>query len=83
MDQEVWKETSYPHPYLLIWLECRRQANPFTGAISYPEPEKGYLDQDAELMLAFEVLEEIQDQREEEKKRIEEIKKFTQQHFSP
>lgn len=50
---------------------------------SYPEPEKGYLDQDAELMLAFEALDEISDEQEAEKKRVEDIKRFTEQHFAP
>jgi uncharacterized protein YdhG (YjbR/CyaY superfamily) len=34
-------------------------------------------------MLAFEILEELQEEREEEKKRLEEIRKTTQEHFAP
>src|SRR5256885_17205234 len=80
MEPEVYQGVPYPHPFLLLWLECRRQANPFSGATAYPEPEKGYMDQDAGLMLAFEVMEEIYDQREQAKKRGEEIRKITREH---
>lgn len=62
-------------------MEARRQVNPITGVTSYPEPNKGYLEQDAELMLAFEVLEELYDEHEAEQERIEEIKKARAAHF--
>jgi hypothetical protein len=63
-------------------MEARRQANPMTGAIAYPSPSLGYLEQDAELMEAFEILEELQASREEEKERLAKIKEHTQQHFA-
>jgi hypothetical protein len=63
-------------------MEARRQANPLTGAIQYPSPSLGYLEQDAEVMLAFEVLDDIQSQREEEKDRLAKIKEHTQSHFA-
>lgn len=47
--------TPYPHPYLILYLEALRHADPMTGMPGYPEPEKGYLDQDADLMVAFSV----------------------------
>ena len=70
-DPAVYERVSYPHPYIILWLECRKQANPITGAPSYPDPERGYMEQDADLMLAFEVLEELQEvqQKEEEQRR--------------
>lgn len=43
------------------------------GVPEYPEPSKGYLEQDADLMLAFEALEEIQETRrklEETRERV-------------
>lgn len=62
-------------------MEARRQVNPITGITSYPEPSKGYLEQDAELMLAFEVLEELYEKHEAEQERIEEMKKIRAAHF--
>lgn len=49
--------------------------------MSYPEPNKGYLEQDAETMLAFEVLDELYEKHEEELERIEENKKVRAAHF--
>ena len=60
--EEVYN-AEYPHPYIVLWLECRRHSNAM-GVAMYPEPEKGYMDQDAELMLAFEVLDECWSERE-------------------
>jgi hypothetical protein len=81
LEPELYEGVQYPHPYLMIWLECRKQANPITGAISYPDPTKGYLEQDAELMLALEVLEELYQELEQEKDRLEKVKEYTQKHF--
>lgn len=81
IDPLYYQQIQYPHPYLLIWLECRRHGNPLTGAASLPEPEKGWLDQDAELMLAFEILEEIQEAREEEQKKKEQMKAQVKELF--
>ena len=53
-----------------------------TGAIAYPEPEKGYLDQDAELMLAIEVLEECYAIREAEEERRKALKEEATRRFS-
>lgn len=59
--------TPYPHPYLILYLEALRHADGMTGQMGYPEPDKGYLDQDADLMLAFGVC----DAYREEQARIE------------
>lgn len=64
-------DASYPHYYLILWMESRKQTGP-DGITPYPEPEKGYLEQDAEAMMAFAVLDElILIRQEEEKKRVE------------
>lgn len=72
---DLYDAVPYPHPYLVIWMECRRAANPLTGVRSLPEPEKGVLDQDAELMLACEVLDDLMEAvrtREEQQARLRE-----------
>lgn len=61
----------YPHPYILIWMETLRHADPMSGTPSYPEPTKGYLEQDADLMMACEVCETFR----EEQKELEEKRK--------
>lgn len=61
LDADIVEEI-YPHSYLILWMECRRHVST-DGILGYPEPEKGYLQQDAEVMLAFEVLEELQEKR--------------------
>lgn len=70
---EIYEER-YPHPYIILWYEGKKRAS-LTGIPDYPEPEKGYLDQDADLMLGFEVLDEIQEQREQEQEKRDELKK--------
>lgn len=82
MDRDIYNEVAFPHPYLLLWLECKRHANPFTGVAALPEPEKGYLDQDAELMLAFECLDEIQTGREVEQERRKQQQEEATSYFS-
>jgi hypothetical protein len=44
-----------PHAYLRIWLGCRRYGNALNGAPCLPGPGS-YLEQDAELMLAFDIM---------------------------
>lgn len=51
----------YPHPYLVIWLECKRQAS--YGLAPYPDPTRGWLEQDADLWLGCEVLDELEQQQ--------------------
>ena len=70
LDPEDYEGVPYPHPYIEIWIECRRHLNSM-GVPALPQPEKGVLDQDADLMLAFDLLEEAQEEwaREEEIKR--------------
>ena len=63
-------EASFPHPYLIIWIECVKRSN-FNGVRADPEPQKGWLDQDADLSLACDVLDELQT----EHKAIEEARK--------
>lgn len=62
------------HPYVSIWLGCRRFGNREHGQPCLPEAG-AYLDQDAELMLAFEVLDEILAQ-------IEKIRKLKEHALS-
>lgn len=59
MFAEDYVDVPYPHYYLTMWLECKRYALP-NGAPALPEPDKAPDNQDADLMLAFEVLEEEQ-----------------------
>lgn len=82
LPEEVYQEVAYPHPYILIWLECRRQANPWTGVPALPQPDKGYLEQDAELTLACSILDEVQTRREQEKERRAVMLRETQEYFS-
>ncbi|SRR5579884_2403808 len=75
LSEDLYNEVPYPHPYLVIWMECRRAANPITGQRALPEPEKGILDQDAELLLACEVLDSLMETirlREEQQARLHE-----------
>jgi hypothetical protein len=65
MEEEDYKEVPYPHPYLALWLECKRYASP-SGVPALPDPLLGPLDQDAETMLAFDVLNEAHAQLQEE-----------------
>lgn len=64
-----YEEVTYPHPYIELWVACRRlspsspEEKGGEDFLLLPEPGKGYLDQDADLLLAFEVCEEF---REEE-----------------
>lgn len=70
---------AYPHAYILIWLETLRHADSMSGVPSYPDPTRGYLEQDADLMLACSVCEEfreeqqkIDDQRKQVSDRVKE-----------
>lgn len=74
MQPEEYLEQPYPHPYLIIWLECKRYGDGFSGMPALPDPSVGWLDQDADLLLAFEVLDELQHTREEEEKRRAQLK---------
>lgn len=73
-------DAPYPHYYLILWLEARKKAT-LDGIMPYPEPEKGYLDQDAEVMMAFEVLDELFTDRQEEEKRRAEFRQKAQTLF--
>jgi hypothetical protein len=83
LDPSVYEAIVYPDAIILIWLECKRQANPWTGVPALPEPEKGYLDQDAELTLAFEVLDEIQAKHEEEEEKRKKLREQAAAMFNP
>ncbi|HET9753742.1 MAG TPA: hypothetical protein VFP52_12300 [Myxococcales bacterium] len=50
---------------LRIWLKCRQYSATLNGQAGLPQAG-GYLDQDAELMLAFEVLEDLDKTLKEE-----------------
>lgn len=52
-----------------------------TGVSSYPHPEKGYMEQDAELMLAFEVLEELYDLREKQEEQRKKMQEEADRYF--
>jgi hypothetical protein len=68
LEPQDYEGVPYPHPYLSLWLECKRYPSA-SGAPALPDPTRGGpLDQDAETMLAFEVLEEahMASQQEEE-----------------
>lgn len=71
-DEEI-EQAEYPHPYILIWLETLRHADSMSGAPAYPDPVRGYLEQDADLMLACQVCDayrEEQSKEEEQKKQV-------------
>lgn len=78
MAEEDYLGQPYPHPYVDIWLECKRHANQY-GVPLLPEPEKGVLDQDADLMLAFEVLDAFQEQQADEETRRQKLKEELRQ----
>lgn len=58
LDPADYLNETYPHPYLEIWMLLARYRTP-DGPPLLPEPQKSPLEQDADLMLAFEALEEI------------------------
>lgn len=74
LEPEDYEDVSYPHPYIEIWMLCCRYRTP-DGAPMLPDPEKGVLEQDADLMLGFDVLEEIRQEQEQ----AEAIRKQTQE----
>jgi hypothetical protein len=45
-----------PHPHLIIWLACRNASTDFYR--TWPD-EGGWLDQDHELTIAFELLDRL------------------------
>ena len=61
MEEEDYKDVAYPHFYLSLWLECKRYSLP-NGVPALPDPQRGPSDQDAETMLAFDVLNEAHSQ---------------------
>ena len=73
-------ETQYPHPYIVLWYECKKRSVT-TGVPDYPEPDRGYLDQDADLMLAFDVLDDLQERYEQEQQKRDDIKKRAAELF--
>ena len=58
-------EVPYPHYYLIVWLECeqRKDAN---GIRPYPKPQLSWGEQDAETLLAFDVLDELRQKAQHE-----------------
>jgi hypothetical protein len=54
-------------------MECLRHADPLTGTPAYPEPEKGYLEQDADLLLAFAVMDAYRAEQERVTKQKEQV----------
>ncbi len=64
MAPELYEELPYPHYYLTIWIQCRKEGKAAGGRIIHPLPGL-WLDQDADLDLAFQVLDEVQEAREE------------------
>ena len=51
-------EVPYPHYYLILWLEGEQRKD-MNGIRPYPKPHASWGEQDAETMLAFEVLDEL------------------------
>lgn len=43
------------------------------GVTAYPEPQKGYMEQDADLMLAFTVCDEFREDQQKSKERREQV----------
>lgn len=70
MEEEYYNGIPYPHAYLLIWFDCKRYANPLTGALAFYDSTVGYEGQDAHLTLALELLEEHYAAKAEEEERI-------------
>lgn len=71
--EEDYEGVQYPHTYLLIWIECRRNADSMTGRLAlYMAPS--YEMQDAELSLALEVLEELHEQHDKDEKMREKMR---------
>ncbi len=64
----VWGEpfTEQPHPYLTVWVGCRRYSTEMSRLLP---SAGGWLDQDAELMLAFGICEDTYQEESEVKKR--------------
>lgn len=75
LDPEDFENVPYPHAYIQVWIWCQKYKAP-GGASLLPEPEKGPLDQDADMMLAFEALEEISKELEEEEEMRERTRKL-------
>lgn len=59
------------HPYLQIWIACRKYGNGMTGMPCLPDGGS-YLDQDAELMLAFDLAIQLYEEIETGKKNAHE-----------
>jgi hypothetical protein len=50
-----------------------------SGVTAYPEPQKGYMEQDADLMLAFSVCDEFQESQKKDQERREQVSSFVKQ----
>ncbi len=74
LSPEDYETLTYPHPYIEVWMLCCRYRTS-DGAPMLPEPDKGVLEQDADLMLAFDVLEEISKEQE----RAAEVRRHNQE----
>lgn len=68
-----YNSSAYPHAYLLIWFNCKRYANPMTGALAFYDSTVGYEGQDADLTLALELLEEQYALHQAEEERIKAV----------
>jgi hypothetical protein len=79
---EDYENESYPHPYLEIWMLLARYRDP-NGPPLLPEPMKSPLDQDADLMLAFDVLEEIVAELAHEEELREIARQKAREYFRP
>ena len=81
LEPQEYETLPYPHPYIEIWMLCLKYRTPGGGPL-LPEPDKGILEQDADLMIAFEVLEEIAKEQEEETAAKERNRELARQmHF--
>lgn len=70
------------HPYVDIWIHCRRYSTSMSGAPALPQ-SGSYLDQDAELMLAFDILNDLYDAIQvENKARKEAMENAPEQRLS-
>ena len=67
------RNAQYPHPYILLWLEAVRHGDSTNGVTAYPEPQKGYMEQDADLMLAFSVCDEFREDQQKNQERREQV----------
>lgn len=78
---EAYEDVPYPHPYLVIWMECHKHPDSLSGTPSYPDPTRGWLEQDADLMLACDVLDDLQHERQQAEEARDKVRAAREQMF--